>query len=272
MAYSQKQGLPLIRNQHVILHSVPAIGVFLTFFGLGVVVYFNPVQDQLSRAIFVAFVSVGWFFCLLLHEAGHAIFASYAGEATLDDTIRMNFIKFKNPISSLLLPMLTMLFLGYGMPGGLDYLDENVLYRSSRIQRLLISVGGILSSSFISFFFVFPLWFGWDPVSQSANWLFYGLGSIVYLLVFSIGVNLIPIPPLDMFSVIYAQLPSNMRSYCQRYLMHRWISLMLYAVVVFGIWEMSSYAQGVMEILLGVFLVNPSVVSPGMNELYLINK
>lgn len=75
---------------------------------------------------------------------------------------------------------------------------------------------------------------------------------------------------MDMFSVIYAQLPSDARSFCQRYFMNRWVSLVLYLGIVWGAWEMRESLSGVIEAVLEVSIGDYEVVSRGLKELYLI--
>lgn len=268
MAIQHKAQTPLIPDSFNTREIVPVISVSLAFVGLGIMVFLYPVQDSTSRAVFVAFVTVGWFLCILLHEAGHALFINYAGESSLKESLRMNFIKFKHPINSLLIPILIMFFLGYGIPGGLDYLDESILYRSPRIKRLLLGFGGLLSSICLALMLALPLWLSSDIEEPSG--LLCGLGFLLYLLIFSICIHLVPIPPMDMFSVIYAQLPSDTRSFCQRYFMNRWVSLVMYLGIVWGAWEMREIMRRVIEAVLEVSIGNIEGVSMGLKELYLI--
>jgi hypothetical protein len=270
MAIQQKAQTPLIPDSFNTRDIVPVVSVSLVFVGLGIMVYLYPVHDAASRAIFVAFVTVGWFLCILVHEAGHAIFINYTGENSLKESLRMNFIKFKHPINSLLIPIIIMFFLGYGIPGGLDYLDESILYRSSRIKRLLLGFGGLLSSFCLALMLALPL--GLSSDIEEPNWLLCGVGCLLYLLIFSICMHLVPIPPMDMFSVIYAQLPSDTRSFCQRYFMNRWVSLVMYLGIVWGAREMRENMSRVIEAVLEVIIGNIEGVSMGLKELYLIYK
>lgn len=270
MAIQHKAQTPLISDSFNTRGIIPIVSVSLVFVGLGIMVYLYPVQDQTTRAVFVAFVTVGWFLCILLHEAGHALFINYAGEISLKENLRMNFIKFKHPINSILIPILTMFFLGYGIPGGLDYLDESILYRSTRIKRLLLCFGGILSSICLALMLALPLWLSSDI--EELSWLSCGMGCLLYLLIFSICIHLVPIPPMDMFSLIYAQLPSDARSFCQRYFMNRWVSLVLYLCIVWGAWQMRENMSRVIYAVLEVSIGNIEGVSKGLNELYLIYK
>lgn len=153
-------------------------------------------------------VVVLWVFSVCLHEFGHALVAYWGGDYTVKDKgyLTMNPIHYTHPVYSILVPVFFMLLGGIGLPGGAVYIEDRLL--RSRWWEMAVALAGItmnlLLVALISACFKFGLLQN-DPGSMPSV----ALGFVLQLQIWSILLNLIPIPPLDGFRAIAAWLPSQ---------------------------------------------------------------
>mmetsp|Transcript_14881 Transcript_14881/g.2489 ORF Transcript_14881/g.2489 Transcript_14881/m.2489 type:complete len:215 (+) Transcript_14881:208-852(+) len=187
-----------------------------------------------------------WGICLCVHEAGHAIFAQYAGETDIDAYSTMNYKDYQNIIVTLAIPSGLMLLLGAGIPGGIHYLSKSVVENEDMKKRCLVAFGGIITNVILLYLFSIPVWIG----SGSGSYLIIAFRLLCYLLAFSIVVNLIPIPPMDMFAVIFPMLPEKAREFIQTYIEHKYYSLAFLALLILFLWIFSSVVWFLIEIVL----------------------
>ncbi len=153
-------------------------------------------------------VVVLWVFSVCLHEFGHAIVAYWGGDHTVKDKgyLTMNPIHYTHPVYSILVPLFFMLIGGIGLPGGAVYIEDRLL--RSRWWEMAVALAGItmnlLLVILISACFKFGLLQN-DPGSMPSV----ALGFLLQLQIWSILLNLVPVPPLDGFRAIAAWLPSH---------------------------------------------------------------
>lgn len=153
-------------------------------------------------------VVVLWVFSVCLHEFGHALVAYWGGDHTVKDKgyLTMNPIHYTHPVYSILVPLFFMLLGGIGLPGGAVYIEDRLL--RSRWWEMAVALAGLamnlLLVILISACFKFGLLAN-DPGSMPSV----ALGFVLQLQIWSILLNLIPVPPLDGFRAIAAWLPSH---------------------------------------------------------------
>jgi len=155
-------------------------------------------------------VTVLWIFSVCLHEFGHAWAAYCGGDTTVREKgyLTLNPIHYTNPVTSLLLPVVFMIWGGIGLPGGAVYIDRQLL--RSRAWDTWVSLAGpamnIVLVLWISFAFKVGL-----LRNDSQHLASVCLGFLLQLQVSAILLNLIPVPPLDGFQAIAPWLPHNLR-------------------------------------------------------------
>ena len=87
-------------------------------------------------------VVVIWVFSVCLHEYGHAWVAYRGGDHTVEEKgyLSMNPIRYADPVTSFILPMVFMMVGGIGLPGGAVYINRHLL--RSRNWETGVSLAG----------------------------------------------------------------------------------------------------------------------------------
>ena len=153
-----------------------------------------------SIACFIV-VTTLWVFSVCLHEFGHAWAAYRGGDHTVREKgyLSLNPLRYAHPVLSVVMPVVFMMLGGIGLPGGAVYIERHLL--RSRAWETWVSLAGVAMNLaqvlLISACFRFGLLAN-DPGSLASV----SLGFLLLLVVSSIVLNLLPIPPLDGFQAI----------------------------------------------------------------------
>jgi tetratricopeptide (TPR) repeat protein len=183
------------------------------------------------------FVFLGWILSLCLHEFGHAIAAYYGGDTSVKEKgyLTLNPLKYVDPVLTLIMPMIFLLMGGIGLPGAAVYINSSQI--RNRLWLSLTSIAGPLASLVSALILVVIYKFSVSQLSQvslaelselkyasqlptdvlfqmymseiSKHWFIFGLSILIYLEVFSVMLNLLPIPSLDGYGVIEPWLPRS---------------------------------------------------------------
>jgi tetratricopeptide (TPR) repeat protein len=186
------------------------------------------------------FVFLGWILSLCLHEFGHAIAAYYGGDTSVKEKgyLTLNPLKYVDPVLTLIMPMIFLLMGGIGLPGAAVYINSSQI--RNRMWLSLTSIAGPLASLVSALILVVIYKFSisqLSPVSLnelmqlkyasqlstdflfnmympelSKYWFIFGLSILIYLEVFSVILNLMPIPSLDGYGAIEPWLPLSWRA------------------------------------------------------------
>lgn len=161
-------------------------------------------------AIYFIIVVILWVFSVCLHEFGHALVAYWGGDYTVKDKgyLTMNPIHYTHPVYSILLPLVFMLIGGIGLPGGAVYIEDRLL--RSRWWETAVALAGLAMNLLLVILISLCFRIGVlqnDPGSLPSV----AMGFVLQLQIWSILLNLIPLPPLDGFRAIAAWLPSRDR-------------------------------------------------------------
>jgi Zn-dependent protease len=192
---------------------------------------------MIEIAVFVFF---GWILSLCLHEFGHAIAAYYGGDTSVKEKgyLTLNPLKYVDPVLTLIMPMIFLLMGGIGLPGAAVYINSSQI--RNRMWLSLTSLAGPLASLVSALILVAIYKFSisqLSPVSLnelmqlkyasqlptdvlfdmyrqeiSKYWFIFGLSILIYLEVFSVMLNLLPIPSLDGYGAIEPWLPRLWRA------------------------------------------------------------
>ena len=167
---------------------------------------------------FTAFIIVA-FFAFAYHEFGHAIVADRLGDMTPRRHGRITL----NPIPHISLFGLIMLILvGFGW--AMTPVNPNALRGNPRTSHMLVALAGPAGNFIMALFFAIPLRLitmgildigALLEIGLSVDWvqwLQYLLFMGVFLNLFLIAFNLLPVPPLDGFTVLQGVLPLELAS------------------------------------------------------------
>lgn len=156
-------------------------------------------------AVFV-FVFAGYFMVLCLHEFGHAYTAHRAGDEGIvaRGYLDLNPMRYMNPLFSILMPALYLIWGGLPLPGGAVLVDRSAARR--RWQASLISASGPLTNivaaavamTFVAVFAPTNADMAFGP--HSAFWS--GVSFFAFLQVAVALLNLIPVPGLDGYGIV----------------------------------------------------------------------
>lgn len=165
---------------------------------------------------FIAFVIVA-FFAFAYHELGHALVADRLGDMTPRQHGRITL----NPIPHISwFGMIMLILVGFGW--AVTPVNPNALRGNPRTSYMYVALAGPVSNFIMAVLFAIPLRLittGIISVStllgvglsvQWIEWLQYFLYMGVWLNLFLIAFNLLPIPPLDGFTVLRGIVPLEM--------------------------------------------------------------
>jgi tetratricopeptide (TPR) repeat protein len=154
------------------------------------------------------FVSIGWLFSICLHEFGHAIVALWGGDTSIKEKgyLTLNPFRFIEPGYSLILPLLFLMVGGIALPGTAVYINHQNL-RSRWWQSAAATAGPL-----VSILIVLALTGIFRVITTPVAWIQPALAFLIWIQVWGILINLLPIPSIDGFGLIEPFLSRKMRS------------------------------------------------------------
>jgi Zn-dependent protease len=160
------------------------------------------VGEPLFWALFI-----GWVLSVVLHEFAHGLVALYGGDYTIRERggLSLNPLQYADPIMSLALPLLFMLFGGMPLPGGATYVRRDLL--RGRFWVSAVAAAGPAANFLIYLLLTLSLnpRVGWVAADESvADWTAAQrlVAALAFVQLLSVLLNLIPVPPLDGYMLI----------------------------------------------------------------------
>ena len=152
------------------------------------------------------FIVSGWIVSLCLHEYGHAVAGYLSGDRSVADRgyLRLNPLKYTNPLLSIVLPIVVVIIGGIGLPGGAVWIDHRHI--NSRLKDSLISLTGPLANIVLAVLAAVPFLvhdFSGELRSDPHYAFWAALALLGFLQVTAAILNLLPIPGLDGGGIIY---------------------------------------------------------------------
>jgi len=149
-------------------------------------------------------------FSVVIHEVSHGAVANYLGDPTAKyaGRLTLNPIKHLDPIGSVLIPLFLVLMrspflIGWAKPVPINpYNFNDQKYGSAKVA--LAGPGSNLTIAL-----VFGLALRFFPEITSVSGLFFILSYIVFINILLAIFNLLPIPPLDGYHILFTFLPSS---------------------------------------------------------------
>jgi Zn-dependent protease len=138
------------------------------------------------------FVLVGWVFSLCLHEFAHAAVAYLGGDTSVREKgyLTFNPLRYVDPVTSLVIPLVFLLLGGIGLPGGAVYIDRSRL--RSKYWECAVALAGPAANLVFAAVLVLALGADLVPVNAAPAVAFLALLQVTAILL-----NLLPVPPLD---------------------------------------------------------------------------
>ena len=163
--------------------------------------------------IFFIIIIIIFLFSVIIHEISHGLMANYLGDSTAKDAGRLslNPIKHLDPIGSIVLPFLLILFqsnmiFGWAKPVPINPFN----LRDRKYGHAKVAMAGPLANISIAVFFGLLIRFLPLQASTFAVNLGFVFGYICWINLLLAIFNLIPIPPLDGSHILFTFIPNKL--------------------------------------------------------------
>ncbi|HYE21474.1 MAG TPA: site-2 protease family protein [Tepidisphaeraceae bacterium] len=160
-------------------------------------------------------VLIGWVMAVTLHELAHGVVAFWGGDYTIRERggLTLNPLQYVDPFNSILIPVIFLAIGGIALPGGATFVRRDLL--RSRGWDTAVSAAGPAMNLILFGLLAIPLLpaAGWIDINDPLNWTTAQrfVAASCFLQLFSVILNLIPIPPLDGFGMIAPYLQPELR-------------------------------------------------------------
>lgn len=164
------------------------------------------VGAALDSSLFWA-LFIGWILSVVLHEFGHGIVAYWGGDYTIRERggLTLNPLQYVDPVMSIILPMVFLALGGIPLPGGATYVRRDLLRSNGWITAMSAAGPAMNLLLFFGLATAVSPAVGWvDPHAPVAEWTppQQLVAALAFLQLFSVILNLLPVPPLDGFNMI----------------------------------------------------------------------
>ena len=212
-------------------------------------------------------VIVGWIGSVCIHEFGHAILAYWGGDTSVKDKgyLTLNPAKYMDPQMSLVLPVFFLLLGGIPLPGAAVYINDAAIY--NRRWRSAVSAAGPIGTALSVVILSIPFWIWrqeqwtlWIEQESLLGGIWAALAFLIFLNIYMVFINSLPIPPLDGFGVIRPWLSPSLQVKARK--------MSQYGIlVVFGLlWFVQPFSQLLAGLAMGIAQtlgVHPSAIAAG---------
>lgn len=151
----------------------------------------------------LVFVLGGWITSVCLHEFAHAVVAYYGGDRAVAQAgyLSLNPRRYSHPLFTIVLPVVFIILGGIGLPGGAVYINRQSL--RSRGWDAAVSAAGPFASLCFTLLVAIPF----ATLGPAKMWaaqpqLTEALAYLGVLVLASVILNLLPIPPLDGWGIV----------------------------------------------------------------------
>lgn len=154
-----------------------------------------------------------WIFSVCLHEFAHAWVAYDGGDTSVKEKgyLTMNPLKYLDPLTSVILPVVILLLGGIGLPGAAVYIDRSKL--RSKARESAVALAGPAAN--LALLFVLSILLHHTGLGASE----FGppLAFLGLLQASAVVLNLLPLPGLDGYGVLSPYLPAEQRQQFDQY-------------------------------------------------------
>lgn len=167
--------------------------------------FFFANNFDLSTFFSFLFVAI---FAFAYHEYAHAIVANALGDPTPKKYGRLSL----NPIVHLdFVGLLMLVLVGFGFAS--TPVNPSLMRGNRRVSHALVAVAGPVANLIMAILFAIPIWLSQAGIFSFATlptWVFGFVQLGVFLNIFLMVFNLMPLPPLDGFTIVLGFLPDEL--------------------------------------------------------------
>jgi Zn-dependent protease len=169
-----------------------------------------------------------WIFSVCLHEFAHAWVAWRGGDYTVKDKgyLTLNPLKYLDPLTSVVLPVVFLVMGGIGLPGAAVYINRRLL--KDRYWESAVSLAGPAMNLVLLLVIVVLL--HQPSIRQSVYAP--GLAFLGLLQASAVVLNLLPVPGFDGYGALAPHLPPQWRARFDQYSGYAMIGLFLLLFLV----------------------------------------
>jgi Zn-dependent protease len=172
----------------------------------------------------------GWGVSLCLHEFGHAAVAYKGGDTAVraKGYLTLDIRRYTDPVLSLVLPLVFLVFGGIPLPGGAVWINHHAL-RNRKVQSL-VSLAGPVSNLLIGILLTIGVRLAYPGIDGLFSPLAQGLSFLALLQMLAFLLNILPVPGLDGFGVIEPWLSYEARRFAAQ--VRPWAPFLLFALMI----------------------------------------
>lgn len=221
--------------------------------GLGLVILTAP-----PALLTFLFVVLGWMVGLVVHEFGHAYVAWRAGDHTVATRgyLTMDPLKYADPVTSLVLPVIVLAIGGFALPGGAVYLRPDLMRSAG--WRSASSLAGPAGTLLVLIVLAIALSAGAPGGWQGPLWP--AIAVLALFQAMALIFNLLPVPGLDGYGVLRPFLPPTVQ---RRLLPAERFAIFILIGVLFFVPGASALLFGAAFDVAGLFGVDIDLVRQG---------
>jgi Zn-dependent protease len=177
-----------------------------------------------------------WIFSVCLHEFAHAAVAFKGGDTSVVEKgyLTLNPMKYLDPMTSVLFPVLILIMGGIGLPGAAVYIETHRL--KSAMWDSAVSFAGPMMNLLILIVTAILI----KVLGLSGTAMGTALAFFAFLQGTAVILNLLPLPGFDGFGVIAPHLPAETRSAAYRAAPIVMIAFLLIALNIPGVFRFVS--------------------------------
>ncbi len=206
-------------------------------------------------ALITIFFIIVLFFSVIIHEIAHGSMALYLGDPTAKyaGRLTLNPLSHIDPIGSILLPLFMFLttsgsaVFGWAKPVPINPYN----FRDQKWGEVKVSLAGPGSNILIAIVFGLLVRFLQTPEPM------FSFFSIISVYNFALGIfNLVPIPPLDGYHILFKFLPAGTANFKNFFMRYSLIVLLAF-ILLGGISAVFAGAEGLYTLVSGVGAIVP---------------
>lgn len=205
-------------------------GILATCVACGLAVYYHWFRADVAVFLFVTF---GWIVSVSLHEFGHALAAYLGGDQAVLQRgyLTLNPLRYTHGFMSIVLPVLVLLLGGIGLPGGAVFINFSAV-RNNKLRSLVAAAGPIMTLLLLIICAVLLNFYQRTANFSQHSEFIAGLNFLIFIQIWALIFNLIPIPGFDGFGIIMPFLPQAIALR-----LFRASSLILFVFISLYLWE-----------------------------------
>lgn len=171
-----------------------------------------------------------WIFSVCLHEFAHAKVAFHGGDTSVREKgyLSLNPLRYLDPLSSVILPVVFLILGGIGLPGAAVYIERHRL--RSKAWESAVSMAGPAANLIL--LILIGVLLSMPSISSSDHAP--ALAFLGLLQASAVVLNLLPLPGFDGYGALAPYLPADVRHNLDQYALYAVVGLVAVLFLVPG--------------------------------------